>query len=97
LYKNNSERELYDNMADLFAIVQTVEYLEKAYIKDAITPQEYGAAWFETFGRLVVVTVILFFRVLSVRKTFARAVLWYILYGSRSHSNRVMVTRESGP
>jgi hypothetical protein len=71
LYKNNSERELYDNMADLFAIVQTVEYLEKAYIKDAITPQEYGAAWFDAvtvvgllpdscgvryFGRFCVVT-----------------------------------------
>lgn len=41
LYKNNTERELYDNMADLFAIIQTVEYLEKAYIKDSITPQEY--------------------------------------------------------
>ena len=41
LWKNNSEREMYDNMADLFAIVQTVEYLEKAYIRDSITPQEY--------------------------------------------------------
>eukprot|EP00123_Amoebidium_parasiticum_P012408 comp21333_c0_seq1/m.29232 comp21333_c0_seq1/g.29232 ORF comp21333_c0_seq1/g.29232 comp21333_c0_seq1/m.29232 type:complete len:288 (-) comp21333_c0_seq1:343-1206(-) len=44
LYKNNQEREKYDNMADLFAIVQTTEHLEKAYIKDSITPREYTPA-----------------------------------------------------
>eukprot|EP00124_Ichthyophonus_hoferi_P002541 Ihof_evm3s177 gene=Ihof_evmTU3s177 len=44
LYKNNQEREKYDNMADLFAIIQTMEHLEKAYIKDSITPREYTPA-----------------------------------------------------
>jgi len=41
LYQDNQEREKYDNMADLYAIIQTTEHLEKAYIKDSITPKEY--------------------------------------------------------
>ena len=31
----------YDNMADLFAVINTLQALEKAYIKDAVTPKEY--------------------------------------------------------
>lgn len=30
----------YDNMADLFAVINTLQCLEKAYIKDAVTPKE---------------------------------------------------------
>lgn len=30
----------YDNMAELFAVVKTVQALEKAYIKDCVTPNE---------------------------------------------------------
>ncbi|XP_045865785.1 vacuolar protein sorting-associated protein 28 homolog isoform X2 [Meles meles] len=44
LYKNAREREKYDNMAELFAVVKTVQALEKAYIKDCVTPNEYTAA-----------------------------------------------------
>uniref|UniRef100_A0A6I8MXH1 Vacuolar protein sorting-associated protein 28 homolog n=1 Tax=Ornithorhynchus anatinus TaxID=9258 RepID=A0A6I8MXH1_ORNAN len=44
LYKNAREREKYDNMAELFAVVKTLQALEKAYIKDCVTPKEYTAA-----------------------------------------------------
>ncbi|OWK50032.1 vacuolar protein sorting-associated protein 28 homolog [Lonchura striata] len=44
LYKNAREREKYDNMAELFAVVKTLQALEKAYIKDCVTPNEYTAA-----------------------------------------------------
>lgn len=44
LFRNAREREKYDNMADLFAIISTLQQLEKAYIRDCITPQEYTAA-----------------------------------------------------
>lgn len=30
----------YDNMAELFAVVKTMQALEKAYIKDCVTPSE---------------------------------------------------------
>ncbi|NWU88208.1 VPS28 protein, partial [Onychorhynchus coronatus] len=44
LYKNAREREKYDNMAELFAVVKTLQALEKAYIKDCVSPNEYTAA-----------------------------------------------------
>lgn len=44
LYKNARERETYDNMADLFSIINTLQCLEKAYIRDVVTPREYTAA-----------------------------------------------------
>ncbi|XP_068127158.1 vacuolar protein sorting-associated protein 28 homolog isoform X2 [Hyperolius riggenbachi] len=44
LYKNAREREKYDNMAELFAVVKTLQALEKAYIKDCVSPSEYTAA-----------------------------------------------------
>ncbi|KXJ29064.1 vacuolar protein sorting-associated protein 28 homolog [Exaiptasia diaphana] len=44
LYKTARERETYDNMADLFSIINTLQCLEKAYIRDAVTPKEYTAA-----------------------------------------------------
>nr|CAD7444015.1 unnamed protein product [Timema bartmani] len=34
----------YDNMADLYAVVNTLQNLEKAYIRDCVTPKEYTAA-----------------------------------------------------
>lgn len=44
LFRHAREREKYDNMADLYAIINTLQNLEKAYIWDCITPQEYTAA-----------------------------------------------------
>lgn len=31
-------------MADLYAVISTLQNLEKAYIRDCVTPQEYTAA-----------------------------------------------------
>jgi ESCRT-I complex subunit VPS28 len=44
LYRTSREREKYDNMADLYAVVNSLQALEKAYIKDCVTPKEYTAA-----------------------------------------------------
>ncbi|KAG5676434.1 hypothetical protein PVAND_006272 [Polypedilum vanderplanki] len=44
LFRDAREREKYDNMADLFALISTLQNLEKAYIRDCVTPQEYTAA-----------------------------------------------------
>ncbi|XP_013404301.1 vacuolar protein sorting-associated protein 28 homolog [Lingula anatina] len=44
LYRSSRDREKYDNMADLFAVINTLQCLEKAYIKDCVTPKEYTAA-----------------------------------------------------
>ena len=41
MFKNAREREKYDNMADLFALIQTLQCLEKAYIKDAVSARDY--------------------------------------------------------
>lgn len=44
LFRTAREREKYDNMADLYAVINTLQSLEKAYIKDAVQPKEYTAA-----------------------------------------------------
>lgn len=44
LYRHAREREKYDNMADLYALINTLQNLEKAYIWDCVPPQEYTAA-----------------------------------------------------
>ena len=42
LYENAREREELDNRANVFALIKTIQALEKAYIKDAVTPAEYS-------------------------------------------------------
>lgn len=44
LYRHAREREKYDNMAELYALINTLQNLEKAYVWDCITPQEYTAS-----------------------------------------------------
>lgn len=44
LFRNPREREKYDNLAELFAVMSTLQCLEKAYIKDCIPSREYTAA-----------------------------------------------------
>lgn len=41
LHSNAQEREQFETMADLFSIFQATENLEKAYIRDAISADEY--------------------------------------------------------
>ena len=42
LHDNAREREEVDNRANVFALIQTIQALEKAYIKDAVTPTDYA-------------------------------------------------------
>lgn len=44
LYKLPLDRERYDNMADCYSLINTIQRLEKAYIRDAVTSKEYTAA-----------------------------------------------------
>lgn len=44
LFRHAREREKHDNMADLFALVSTLQNLEKAYIRDCVPGKEYTAA-----------------------------------------------------
>lgn len=44
LYRSAREREKYDNLADLYAVINSLQALEKAHIKDCVTAKEYTAA-----------------------------------------------------
>ncbi|XP_074601356.1 vacuolar protein sorting 28 [Brevipalpus obovatus] len=44
LYRTSRERENYDNLADFYAVINTIQCLDKAIIKDCVTPKEYTAA-----------------------------------------------------
>lgn len=41
LWNDKREREMYDNLAELFAIIKATEKLEKAYVRDIISAAEY--------------------------------------------------------
>lgn len=41
LWNDKREREMYENFAELFAIIKATEKLEKAYIRDIISPTVY--------------------------------------------------------
>ncbi|GAB2301134.1 hypothetical protein Dimus_035167 [Dionaea muscipula] len=43
LWNDKREREMYENFAELYAIIKATEKLEKAYIRDIISPSEYEA------------------------------------------------------
>mmetsp|Transcript_3666 Transcript_3666/g.10545 ORF Transcript_3666/g.10545 Transcript_3666/m.10545 type:complete len:209 (-) Transcript_3666:384-1010(-) len=51
LWHNKKEREIYENMADLFAILKTTEKLERAYVRDAISAKEYEPACEKLIGQ----------------------------------------------
>jgi len=44
LYTNNKERELYENLADVYAIIKALEHLEKAYVRDSVSAKDYTPA-----------------------------------------------------
>ena len=41
LSNSPKEREQYENLADLYSIFKTTEAIEKAYVRDAITEDEF--------------------------------------------------------
>ncbi|KAL1957477.1 hypothetical protein VTO42DRAFT_5940 [Malbranchea cinnamomea] len=49
LTSSSAERDLYESLAEIYSIIVTLDGLEKAYIKDAITEAEYT----ETCTRLL--------------------------------------------
>jgi len=44
LYNNAREREMYDNLAEVYSIIKTLQALEKAFVKDFVNAKEYTAA-----------------------------------------------------
>ena len=46
LYETSREREIYENCADLYAIIIATEHLERAYARDAITHKEVNTTAF---------------------------------------------------
>lgn len=42
LADTSAERDLVDSLAEIYSIVRTIDGLEKAYIKDAVTEAEYA-------------------------------------------------------
>ncbi|KAA0193467.1 Vacuolar protein sorting-associated protein, partial [Fasciolopsis buskii] len=44
LKRDARDREKYDNLAELYAVINTIQCLQKAYIKDHINSKEYTAA-----------------------------------------------------
>jgi len=41
LYNTNAEREKYNTLATLYGIIIALDYLERAYVRDAITSTQY--------------------------------------------------------
>ncbi|KAF8308346.1 VPS28-domain-containing protein [Clavulina sp. PMI_390] len=44
LYQTNSEREKYESLATLYGIVVALDYVERAYVRDAISAAQYSPA-----------------------------------------------------
>lgn len=44
LYENSKERQRYEELSELYAIIKATELLEAAFIRDAIAAEEYTAA-----------------------------------------------------
>jgi ESCRT-I complex subunit VPS28 len=40
LYTTNAERERVENFATLYSIIVSLEYLERAYVRDSVTSKE---------------------------------------------------------
>lgn len=51
LFENIKDREKFENMADLFSIITTVEHLEKAYVRDSISSDPYSKACTKLIGQ----------------------------------------------
>ncbi|KAK4048830.1 Vacuolar protein-sorting-associated protein 28 [Microbotryomycetes sp. JL221] len=44
LFNNNADRERFDELATLYGIIVSLDYLEKAYVRDSITSSQYTPA-----------------------------------------------------
>ena len=51
LYTTSSSRELYESLAELHAIIVTLEFLEKAFVRDSIAPAVYTPTCLRLLGQ----------------------------------------------
>jgi len=51
LYTTPAQRELYESLAELHAIIVTLEFLEKAFVKDSIPPSSYTPTCLRLLGQ----------------------------------------------
>ena len=51
LYATNAQRELYESLAELHAIIVTLEFVEKAFVKDSIPPAAYTPTCLRLLGQ----------------------------------------------
>jgi ESCRT-I complex subunit VPS28 len=51
LYTSNTEREKYESMATLFGIIVALDYLERAYVRDAVSASDYTPKCTQLLGR----------------------------------------------
>ncbi|KAK9449171.1 vacuolar protein sorting-associated [Limtongia smithiae] len=43
LYRTSAQRDLYESLAEIYAIIVTLDFVEKAYVKDTLPQAEYTA------------------------------------------------------
>lgn len=53
LYTTNTERERTENLATLYSIIVSLEYLERAYVRDSVTGKEWVIC-FTSIARVLV-------------------------------------------
>jgi len=51
LFSSPSERELYESLAEIHAIIVTLEFLEKAFVRDSIPPSSYTPTCLRLLGQ----------------------------------------------
>ncbi|KAF8535621.1 putative vacuolar protein sorting-associated protein Vps28 [Trichophaea hybrida] len=51
LYNTPAQRELYESLAEIHAIIVTLEFLEKAFVKDSIPPSSYTPTCLRLLGQ----------------------------------------------
>ncbi|OVA20203.1 Vacuolar protein sorting-associated [Macleaya cordata] len=56
LWNDKREREMYDNFADLYAIIKATEKLEKAYVRDIISSSQYEPECLKLIGQFKTLT-----------------------------------------
>ena len=61
LYRNPREREKFDNLAELFAVINTLQCLEKAYIKDSVQAKVRLLKILQNFTKLKIYLFKMFF------------------------------------
>ena len=54
LWQSSKERQKFEFLAELYAIIMTVQHLEKAFIRDAVTSDEYSAECTKLIGKFKV-------------------------------------------